>query len=230
MDALPTDPWTLGTVGGVLLVAIVVGFLYWSMSLLQEELTVAVEEARADSARYEDLITQNQALTARQDSVAQRVRIIQEIDGDRYTWPHIMDEVAKAIPDYTWLTELVQTASGEEIMFRIQGQAGNPFALAQFMENLEASLFIRNVDLLSSQQDVVRTGTGTQRVVNGFELEASFERPPVELLETVPLFEEETPAEGGTPGQAEAPGAEAAQPPPPDTARAPELSTPGGGL
>ena len=187
IEAFPKDPWILGS-GVVVLVAVALsGFLYLTTSSRREELTVSIEAAVADSARYFDLIQKNNALNARRDSIAQRVRIIQEIDGDRYVWPHIMDEVARNLPDYTWLLELLQVSGGEPIRVRIVGQAGNNFAVTQFMENLETSLFLRNVDLVSTEQEVVARG-GINRIVHRFELEAEYERPPPELLETVPLF------------------------------------------
>jgi Tfp pilus assembly protein PilN len=33
-----------------------------------------------------------------------QVNIIKSIDQDRYVWPHIMDEVSRALPQYTWLS------------------------------------------------------------------------------------------------------------------------------
>lgn len=149
---------------------------------------VAVDRAASDSARYADLIEKNAALIARRDSIAQRVAIIQEIDGDRYVWPHIMDEVARALPDQLWLTNLFQVTGGEDLRFRIFGRAGNNTALTQFMDNLSSSLFIRNVTLISTEQ-VIETAAQASRVVHSFQLEALFDRPPLELLETVPLFE-----------------------------------------
>ena len=187
IEAVPKDPWILGSAVVVLVAAVGSAFLYLTTSSEVEELTVRTEAAVADSIRYFDLIQQNNALTARRDSVAQRVAIIQEIDEDRYVWPHIMDEVARALPDYVWLLELLQVSGAEPIRFRIGGQAGNNFAVTQFMENLEASLFIRNVELVSTEQQVVTRG-GINRIVNRFDLEAEYERPPPELLETVPLF------------------------------------------
>jgi Tfp pilus assembly protein PilN len=153
------------------------------------ELQVQIDEARADSARYADLIEQNESLRARGDSIAQRVQIIQQIDGDRYVWAHIMDEVARALPDYTWLTELLQVSLGNEVQFRITGRAGNTFALTQFMENLEASLFLRDVRLNSTDQIVEQLGEGRlRRAVYEFVLEVVFDRPSPEFLETVPLL------------------------------------------
>src|SRR5206468_11756127 len=33
-----------------------------------------------------------------------RSRVIRTIDGDRYVWPHLLDQVTKALPPYTWIT------------------------------------------------------------------------------------------------------------------------------
>jgi Tfp pilus assembly protein PilN len=188
IDAVPKDPWILGAAGMVTVVLALSAFLYFTTVGTHGELVVSIDEAVSDSSRYADLIQKNDALIARRDSIAQRVAIIQEIDGDRYTWPHILDEVARALPDYTWLTELIQVSGGDPLEIRIAGRAGNNFAVTQFMENLEASLFIRGVSLISTEQ-TIESVSGIDRIVNQFSLEAEFERPPVELLETVPLFD-----------------------------------------
>ena len=182
------DVWVLGSSVVVLAAAVAGVFLHLGQSSRRGELDVRIEAARADSATYADLILDNDALMARQNSIAQRVQIIQEIDGDRYVWSHIMDEVARALPDFLWLTNILQVSLGDELQFRIEGRAGNHIALTQFMENLAASLFIRNVELLSTAQVIEESGSGASRVVYSFQLEAFFERPPAELLETVPLF------------------------------------------
>lgn len=188
IEAVPKDPWVLGGAAVVLVAVVVSAFLYLTTSGTHGELTVSIEEAVSDSARYADLIAQNDSVMARMASIAQRVDVIQQIDGDRYTWPHIMDEVARALPDYTWLEELLQVSGGDPLLVRLSGRAGNNFAVTQYMENLEASLFLRNVELISTEQ-VVETVGGISRIVNQFALEVEYERPPPELLETVPLFD-----------------------------------------
>ena len=106
------------------------------------------------------------------------------------------DELARALPDYTGLTEVTQTATGP-ITIRLVRQAGNNFALTVFMEQLEASAFLQGVTLIQSQQEFVGQG-GAQQVVSGFTLEVEYVQPAVEFLQTMPLFE------GATATQAEA--------------------------
>jgi Tfp pilus assembly protein PilN len=39
------------------------------------------------------------------------VNIIRSLDDDRFVWPHVLDEVSRALPQYTWLTTLAFTGS-----------------------------------------------------------------------------------------------------------------------
>jgi Tfp pilus assembly protein PilN len=66
--------------------------------------------------------------------------------------------------------------------FRIIGQTVDVQALTQFMKNLEASPFIRNVQLTRS--DLV---TADSKEVTEFQLEAQTEIAPPHLIQTVPL-------------------------------------------
>jgi len=189
------DGWMLGSAAVIALALGGIGWMFIGSGQREGRLEVAIEEAVRDSARYADLIQKTEGLRARRDSIGRKVSIIQEIDGGRYIWPHIMDEVSRALPDYTWLTQLVQIANPDGdvslIEFRLEGRAGNNFALTRFMENLEASPFVRDVQLITSEQvsESVEQGQGGgQRQVHQFTLNARYEEPPTEMIETVPLF------------------------------------------
>lgn len=192
IGGLPSDRWILGSGAVVLLLVLAAAFFFVTLNGRYQEVEAAVEEAAADSARYADLIEQAEQLRARRDSIAERVSIIQDIDQGRYIWPHLMDEVARALPEYTWLTGVMQTSFGEDLELRIQGMAGNNFALTTFMENLEASPYIRGVTLVSTQL-TVQSQEDVSRTVNEFILDARYAEPPLELRETVPLFEDGEP-------------------------------------
>ena len=185
ISAIPADPYILGAIVTALATVGLGGWAYLSLTSNKEEVQVGLAEAVSDSANYADLIQRNEHLTARRDSIAQKVAIIQEIDAGRYIWPHLLDEVARALPDYTWLTQLLQVTVGETIEFQIHGKAGSNFALTTFMNALEGSPFIRNVSLVQTEQVLEPTG----ELVYVFQLDASYEVPPMELVETVPLFD-----------------------------------------
>jgi len=206
IGGLPTDKWTLGSAAVTILAIGAIVYLFTDNQKKVAETQVAVDEAVQDSARWSDLISRTALLTARRDSISVRVGIIQKIDQNRFIWPHLLDEVGRALPDYTWLTELTQTQS-EPLTARLTGQAGNNYALTSFMEQLEASAFLQGVTLIQSQQEFVGQGTNTQQVVQGFVLEVSYVQPPMDFLETVPLFEGATSTQTETPDSAAASGA-----------------------
>ncbi len=183
------DRWVVGAGLAVILFLFGSGWLFFSISGDQEELEVQIEAAVRDSIRFADIVAQSSLLQARTDSIAQRVAIIQQIDQGRYVWPHLMDEVARAIPEYAWLTRLFQVADVGMPVFQIEGRAGTYFALTSLMENLEASPFITGVQLIASEQvTVTASEDGGERLLYEFTLEASGEPPPPELIESVPLF------------------------------------------
>ncbi len=146
-----------------------------------------LEQAVADSARYANVIQTQASLRARQDTIAQKLAMIQEIDAGRYVWSHILDEVSRALPPFTWLEAIEALSEATQPRFQIQGRTGSLPALTRFMRALEASPFLRDVDLVSSEQG--RVGRNDE-LVNNFILTGAYEPPPLDLVETVPLFGE----------------------------------------
>ena len=177
------DGWTAFLVVAWLAGPLLGGWLFLGARARQGELDVQIQRAAEDSARYDRIIAATERLEARRDSIAERLRIIQEIDADRYVWAHIMDEVARVLPDYTWLSELVHAGADPLPRFRIAGYTVTTFALTRFMTDLEASPFIRSVTLVSSEL-VGREG----ELVYNFILQASYEEPPPDVVNVQPFI------------------------------------------
>jgi len=188
-SASKRDPWTLGAAAAFGFALFTAFWLFMGVSGVADEFTVQIASARSDSVRFAGIIQRSITLQARRDTIAERVGVIQEIDQRRYVWPHIMDEVARALPEYTWLTRLNQTVEGDRVAFRIEGRAGTYFAMTAFMENLEASPFIESVTLVSSAQVSIGSSRDSGPLVYGFTFDAMESIPSPELLETVPLFD-----------------------------------------
>lgn len=184
-----TDPYQIFF---AIAAAVAIGYMGYSFMSLRsetEELQVQLETAVQDSIRNAAIIQRTNELRARADSIQQRVAIIQEIDAHRYTWPHVLDEVAAAVPDFTWLREVLY--SGENpLQIRVTGRAGSIFAITNFMRRLEASRFFRQVDPETIQQQP--SELNPEDMVYMFELIMTYESPALDELETVPLFDDGT--------------------------------------
>lgn len=165
------------------------GFTFMSLRSETEELGVQLEAAVQDSVRNAAIIRRTNELQARGDSIQERVQIIQEIDAGRFTWPHVLDEVAAAVPDYTWLREVLYQ-SDNPLTIRVTGRAGSIFSITNFMRRLELSRFLRAVTTETIQQ--VPSDANPDDLVYLFEITMTYESPPIEELETVPLFNDGT--------------------------------------
>lgn len=161
------------------------GYRFMSVRGEAEELAVNVEEAVQDSILNATTIQRVNELQARGDSIEERVRIIQAIDQDRYVWPHLLDEVAAAVPDFTWLREIIYQ-SDDPLVVRIAGRAGSIFAITQFMGRLEGSPFLRAVNTETIQETA--SEQNSDDLVFMFELTLVYESPSIDQLQTVPLF------------------------------------------
>jgi Tfp pilus assembly protein PilN len=104
------DPWLLGAAGSVAVAFAVVGVLFTAQQARASELETKLDRAVRDSTRYEKVLSARSKLVAERDSVYRQLQIIRSIDESRFTWAHILDEISRALPAYTWLTVLEQTS------------------------------------------------------------------------------------------------------------------------
>ena len=190
MKGLPTlDRLTMAAIATWLIMLPLTAFMFISDRGKVNDLNVSIEGALADSTKYANIIAANKKLMERRDTIARKVNIIQGIDAGRYVWPHILDETSRVLPPYTWLVEITALASDsteKDPKFRIEGRTGNNFALTKYLQDLEASPFIKNVKLASTE--LVRE---REKLVYSFLLEAYYEEPPPDVVQTVPLFAKE---------------------------------------
>ncbi|MBA3673067.1 MAG: PilN domain-containing protein, partial [Gemmatimonadaceae bacterium] len=80
---------------------------------LESELDGALQTALQDSTRYASVLKERVRAESRRDTVLRSLNLIRAIDDDRYIWPHVMDEVSRALPPYTWLVALNFSGLGQ---------------------------------------------------------------------------------------------------------------------
>lgn len=104
------DPWLLSAAGAVIVAVATVGVLFTSQQASASVIDAKLSTAVRDSTRYANVLAARRKLIAERDSVHRQLQIIRTIDDNRYNWAHILDEVSRALPSYTWLTTLEQTS------------------------------------------------------------------------------------------------------------------------
>ena len=100
------DKMLIGSVVSVVLAFGAVGFLYTSQAAFGSELEARKDRALADSTRYANFLKDRYHAESVRDTLLRQVNIIKSLDEDRYVWSHVVDEVSRAIPQYTWLTSV----------------------------------------------------------------------------------------------------------------------------
>ena len=211
MVASIRDPLLIGAIAAVVVSGGVIGLLHVRQQARHEEVLAQVERAVRDSTRYSSVLAARRRMSAERDSVTRQLTVIRSIDNTRYQWAHIIDEVSRSLPAFTWLTILEQTSkpplpaaldsasqtpadvAGSSkapalsapvpVRLRVVGQTIDIQALTLFMRQLEASPFIQGVTLTKSEIVIVDGKDVTQ-----FELAAESEMPPPAELRMAPLI------------------------------------------
>lgn len=174
---------------------------------------LAAEEAAAveDSARFAAVLADRASAEARRDSALVQLFIIKAIDEERYIWPHVLDEISRAMPQYTWLRNVTWTGTQQglnppaafkpppdtgrarrrrgppvlpqdTVRVRVIGRTVDIQALTRFFRNLEDSPFLGALQLVKSE-----TGLEGGKEVTQFTLDFMYTRPDSTLLRREPL-------------------------------------------
>ena len=107
------EPWLIGAVGITAVAVAAVALLYLQQSRKEATIEDALQKAVQDSTRYSSVLKEHDKAEAKRDTVLRSLNLIRAIDDDRFIWPHVMDEVSKALPPYTWLVSLGFTGLGQ---------------------------------------------------------------------------------------------------------------------
>ncbi len=179
------DPWLVAAVAAWGLVALLVAVVYIPRKAQVSSLEPQVEKAKADSVHMARVLAQRAQMERQRNALLAEMQVVRDIDRDRYVWPHILDAVSKALPQYTWLIE-VASRGGESdtagATFTIRGETADPQALTRFMRTLAESPFLQNVTLV---QSTLVSEQGHD--VTAFTLNAQYRQPPMAILTMEPL-------------------------------------------
>jgi Tfp pilus assembly protein PilN len=104
------DPFMIAAAVSIVVATTSIGYLHVAQTAKADDLTERERRAVQDSTRYVAVLRERNRALAQRDSVRRQLDIIKSIDNDRFIWAHIMDEVSRALPPYTWLKSIQQSA------------------------------------------------------------------------------------------------------------------------
>lgn len=178
LSARVKDPWPMAA---IIICSATVLFLAWvgiSSASRRSSLDTQLDAARAENRRYRAFLVEKRRAESARDSVILQIATIRAVDDDRYVWPHILDEVTRALPPFTWLTEVVAIAqsTADSVMappvgIQVTGRTMDIQGFTRFMRQLEDSPWLVDVTVLSTQTLIDRG-----RAVTGFVVKASYDR------------------------------------------------------
>jgi Tfp pilus assembly protein PilN len=196
------DPLALGVAAAWIVVVAGLGVSWLITARDVSALDQHLEVTRAEHKRFKAFLDQKHKQEQIRDSLVRQIATIRSVDGDRYIWPHLLDEVTKALPPYTWLVDMAPIqapppppppagAKGDKqapdttkppLTFQLNGRTVDIQAYTRFLRQLEASPWISDVTPISASTIVEQ-----ERAVTAFQIRASFKQADSAYIRTVPL-------------------------------------------
>ena len=205
-----TEPWVIGGTGVMVLALGAAAALYVFQGRRQAKVDEATQKAVQDSTRFAGILKEREKAEAKRDTVLRSLNLIRAIDDDRFIWPHVMDEVSRALPPYTWLLSLGYTGNGQgqqavstmataapapgkkrmvqtvvardTVRLRLVGNTVDIQAMTRFMKALEASPFLENITLVKTTVIPVNG-----KEVTEFQLTGTYQQPDSASIKRVPI-------------------------------------------
>lgn len=207
------DPWMITAVGGVAVGLLSIGLMWTLQGRRASSLQEREQKSVQDSTRYSSVIAERVHAEAQRDSVRKQIAVITTIDGTRLIWPHVLDEVSRALPPYVWLRAIAQTsavsnespevqagvatkgAPKKGAVAKVEPPAEEPVLALQITGNtvdIQAlTHFMKALEASPFLQNVilVRSDVVMQqgKEATEFRLDLQYQKPDASVLRTVPF-------------------------------------------
>jgi Tfp pilus assembly protein PilN len=183
-----TNPWLLAASAAWVLLLVGGGALFVTSRARLAVLNSRLQAVQVEKQRFDAVIAQKRQSEKMRDSLLAEITVIRRIDADRYIWPHILDQVTKALPPYSWLNSITSmpaaadTNAAPPVRFTVTGSTVDIQAYTTFLRQLAASPWFTDVVPASSQTVVEQ-----DRPVTAFSVTARYRIADSVYIHTVPL-------------------------------------------
>ncbi len=198
------DPWLIGAIGAWVVVGGGGAALFITGRARLAAAEARLEAVKTEKRRYDIVIAQKRQAEKVRDSLVGQINVIRSIDADRYIWPHVLDQMTKALPPYTWIEHvqsvgaIVAGAPGQQpqvtvqtdstgaplVKVSIDGRTVDIQAYTTFLRQLAASPWFTDVTPASSQVVIE-----ADRPVTSFNVTVRYRVADSVYIRTVPLLQ-----------------------------------------
>ena len=131
----------------VVLALAALGWRYWALGQEAARIENDIEAAQREEQRLAEILRQVKEFEARKAMLLERVNLIDELRKGQNAPVHMIDQVSRALPEMTWLTNIQQ----QNYTLTMQGRCLTLTSLSDYIGNLEGSrYFIRPVEIVES--------------------------------------------------------------------------------
>lgn len=133
-----------------LLTAVVLGAIWFFVDSQLQAQNRANELINQENQRLDTVLVEIADLEQRRDDIISRMKVIQDLQGHRPIPVHVWDDLARAIPNAMYLTNLKR----EGDVLTLTGYADNPNVVSNLIRNLDSSDWMGNSAVLSIQKNI----------------------------------------------------------------------------
>ncbi len=140
---LPSIRATVVYIVGIIIVVVIVGVILLLQQNQMKSLNSNITQLNAKLEELKVYKATVDSLEKRERELASLIAPIKEINKNRFFIAHVLDEVSSRLPEFTWLI----TLDIDKTSLKLQGVTASNLLVADFMNRLEESAYINNVDL-----------------------------------------------------------------------------------
>jgi Tfp pilus assembly protein PilN len=201
------DPWLIGAIVAWVIVGGGGAALYITGRARLAVAETRLEAIKTEKRRYDIVIAQKRQAEKVRDSLLAEIIVIRNIDADRYIWPHVLDQITKALPPYTWINRVQgmafvagppqpgappaaapgaedTTVAATSVRVSIDGRTVDIQAYTTFLRQLAASPWFTDVTPANSQIMIE-----ADRPVTAFNVTLRYRVADSVYIRTVPLVQ-----------------------------------------
>lgn len=129
---------------------VILAFVAWNQSDIIAGLKNENNNIQSEKKKYQNVVNQIKKIDEEKELLERRISVIKNLKQESSLTVHVLDDISSLTPsNRMWLKSLKQSSSQLSLM----GMALDDQTIAKYMDDLESSQYIKNVNLANTKMD-----------------------------------------------------------------------------